>query len=699
MSTTTIDATHNFALVEAAPTTPARDGSEMRVCSSTTASRKQILEFTLPTFARLLSATLRVYYEGPDGAYPPLPNLWAFRTPRVVTHDVTWNNYDAANALGMGGAELPGTDHDQESWEDFAAVGAAGSWVDIPVTKQVLDAGPGGVYRALLCDSPFHETATEKRGIFTGATGANHPQLVLVTEDSMTVLRIYKTNISPPINIGSSTDHGYSDLRSTRVRNDLGALDFQLTGTTPALVAEWITELSEVLYFVNDVCLGSYWVDEYSMDWVASTARVSCRGMLASPNFAPYTARTFSRDTAAGTIRDLLRTSGGNALIAPALDEAHIMAGCGVLWEDDGRDEHGDPRTEDPPAAPWSVAVDSDLGRWVSEGLVAYLTTGQATGYKTTGFTARADMYVQATVAQAPIASNDIGLLARWVSSTSGYMVTFSATTGYFYQRAATWVMLGSFTYSALAAHDLIAFSVVGSTLTAYINDVAVGTVSDATVTAAGYAGVRFYNGAATANYLVVTNFAVCPSAPPNVPSLTYSAASAAQVLKDVCELAHLSAWVDGGSVLNAEIVRTAVDKTYTINSTLHECEFTHHGGGICNSAYVVSGAFTGDASDVASMVAYGICAEWLNIPSLGSNAQCAAYAAAYVAERKDPRPSVRVSVDHDATLREGLFVKLDGLGDGKTHEYVIEQITYREGDLWDELVLGRPPTVLKDAV
>jgi hypothetical protein len=121
--------------------------------------------------------------------------------------------------------------------------------------------------------------------------------------------------------------------------------------------------------------------------------------------------------------------------------------------------------------------------------------------YVNTGFTATADMLVQMTLTNALTANDSVAPAARVTpgANPTAYFARFSRNSVTFQKRIAVspyWVGVGSgTTISGPNPGDVIGLGVQGSTLTAYLNGVAVATASDTSLTGAGYGGFRVADG------------------------------------------------------------------------------------------------------------------------------------------------------------------------------------------------------------
>lgn len=86
----------------------------------------------------------------------------------------------------------------------------------------------------------------------------------------------------------SADQGGFSRLQFDHVKNDAGALTFELKAITIGQLNEWIDEASIVEYFFDDELLGVYEVDSYTPRWGALTATVNCVGRFAAAKDKPF---------------------------------------------------------------------------------------------------------------------------------------------------------------------------------------------------------------------------------------------------------------------------------------------------------------------------------------------------------------------------------------------------------------------------
>jgi hypothetical protein len=555
------------------------------------------------------------------------------------------------------------------------------------------------------------------------------------------MVRIYKRGSDTYSDVTSASAGGFSDLTRVQVLNDAGSLTFTLTGTTPAMLAEWIDEAATVQYWVDGVNIETYAVDSYAPRWSALTCDVNCVGVLAAgtepgpvypgpyllldpiaPGYAPgWDATKVRKDTVANILREVVQC--GTYVIDHfefptgwSFSEADVYTPVGILACDDfriadhrfhaeipGTGGNGTWYRDEALVSPWHdgggdvvpvIGCHDDTRGPGGIGNVITGTDDWMAYYD--GFTARADMYVQAASINSVTANSRADLIARRVSSTSYYMAHFSDTfVAFHYHDGSGFHQIGSNSANAWVAGDLLGFSVVGTTLKAYVNGAVVKTATDSHITAAGYAGLR---GVATSGTHLVafTSFCVTAGDVPQLSlGLSYDLLPLADVIKDLCVHAGYTFWFDAEQHLHIERSHTSVDNTYTVNGTMHDFDSTYSALDIVNDLRITNGDDTWEFTDDASIAAYGLRTKRIDSTVITTEGQAQSYSTLYFAQWAQPRLSARILVDHDPTRRPGLRVAATGLGDGRTYSELIQQITYTVGDLWDELVLGTPALAL----
>ena len=532
-------------------------------------------------------------------------------------------------------------------------------------------------------------------------------------------LRIYKLGSGSYNDIASATAGGFTDLTRTQVFNDAGALDFTLEAVSAAQLASWINEAATVDYFEDGALVESYTVDDYQLTWSTLSCSVKCVGAFASgktpgPTYLGPLSEggpTGGNDSVANVLRCALAAGGYDASgnwypTGWSFAAAKVYTPAGILFEDDFMYSdhlyHGGYwyRTDSPLVAPW-YGTGIGVAPYISGGSIStWLSGSQEWSAYTQGFTASANMYVQARVANGPIsATMSVGLIARRATATSMYCCMFTPTSIQMMRRSgSSWVNISTARSWTLNNGDIIGFHVVGTSLAAYVNGTYIFSVSDTNITAAGWAGVR---GASTTGSAAPSLAAFCVTAgsvPALALGLAYNNTPVADVVQDLCQTAAYRFWLDSGLALNVEPFHTTIDRTYTVNGSLHEFDTTYTKRDIRNNLWIVgneSAAYFGQFSNAASIATYGLRSETLTLGTIVNDAQGAAYANAYFARLAQPRMSMRLLVDHDPTLCPGLLVAVTGLGDGRTYQDLVQQITWNIGDLWDELILGSPPLAL----
>ena len=574
--------------------------------------------------------------------------------------------------------------------------------------------------------------------------------------DGVELLRIYKHGSSSYSEITSATVGGFSGMQRVQVLNDAGSLDFTLAGTTAAQLAGWLDEAATVEYWENGAKVASYSIDAYTFDWASATCDVQCVGKLAlgkSPGSA-YTGplcwpllgdvHAVATDTVANIMRDVVQSptfsvTQDDYYVGWNWDDAKGYGALGILVNDDFRYADHKYHADAPPPG---SGMDADFlwryeslpaGGWENGGeVVAPSVTGsmgaEITGTQVwqayyDGCAAISDMYVQGSVMGDPGLADDAlstqaryNLIARRVSSSLFFMCRFSPTTvQFFYKLNTTYTQIGTnTTIPTLNARDIIGFSTIGTTLTAFVNGVAVKTATSSAVVGPGYGGLR---GEVTAgdHTVAFTSFCVTTGAVPPLyldagfgdveTSDIYQAgrgAARADVLQQLASAAGLTFWLDEEDELNIERYRTDIDRTYTVNGTLHGFETTYSARDVVNQISIDRGPVGlggeevySEHEDAASVASYGL--RHADVSEVATtDASAAAYASVYFSQNAQPRLSAKLLVDHDPTLRPGLRVAVTGLGDGRTYSDLIQQITHETGDLWDELVTGTPALALK---
>jgi hypothetical protein len=504
-------------------------------------------------------------------------------------------------------------------------------------------------------------------------------------------LRIYKHGSGSYTDVTSATTGGFTRLTRTQVLSDVGSLDFTLACVTPASLASIIDEAATVEYWEDGAKLATYVVDDYTPHLMELTCDVKCVGELglgASPGAAMDASITLSQPA--------------DLVMSDAVAHQRASSGTGIQWAWDAAKVNIPFRVlldafPGSLSGSWARVIGSASASASSGNMRISITGSQEAVYVNTSLTPRADMCVQVMLASAGSAGN-LGIVARYSSTTSFYLAIFNATTVVFYRKTgATYTALStSAAFSdALVVGDALAFSVIGSALTAYVNGVQVHSDTDTVITAPGIAGVRGESGTTTIVYL--DNFAVTTGAlPPTAYALDTSNMPCADAIKAAAQLSGMTFWLDSTHTLNAEPYRTAVDKTYTLNVTLRGFDPTYSARGVVNQLVITYGSNTWVFQDAASIAQYGMRSLAISSSSLATAAQAQACASTYFDQWAQPRMSIRIFVDHDATLRPGLLVAVTGMGDGRTYQDLIQQITWTVGDLYDELVLGTPALALK---
>lgn len=102
-------------------------------------------------------------------------------------------------------------------------------------------------------------------------------------------LRVYKHGSDTYSEVTDSMPGGFTVVTRTAVRNEPGALVFDLEATTVAMLHAWLDEAARVELWEDATRVGIYEVDSYAPRWKALACRVNCAGILVAGKGVPYT--------------------------------------------------------------------------------------------------------------------------------------------------------------------------------------------------------------------------------------------------------------------------------------------------------------------------------------------------------------------------------------------------------------------------
>ncbi len=194
------------------------------------------------------------------------------------------------------------------------------------------------------------------------------------------------------------------------------------------------------------------------------------------------------------------------------------------------------------------------------------------------------------------------------------------------------------------------------------------------------------------------------------ITGLTYTDKPADEAIREVCEQAGLTFWLDVDSVFNCEAGHSAVDKSLTLGVNAADFETTYAARNVINQVIFIPSwgggcvwppgdpfpPFTGwTFNHPSSQAIYGVRASRVQMAAVRSYTQAADYATRIFATQALPQCEMGVLADYDASLRPGLFVEVLGLNDGRTYQGLILQVETTLGALVQELRIGAMPATL----
>lgn len=520
-------------------------------------------------------------------------------------------------------------------------------------------------------------------------------------------LRVYKQGSATYTDITSASVGGFSELTKTDVLNEPGSLEFTLRGTTPAAISAWMDEACTVEYWADGARAAIYTVEEYTPNIDDLSCDVKCVGILA---WGAEPGPTYTGDLTGMPAVEAFR-----ALVAQQVADA-AGAPSTWLWDDTKVSDlaltsyDGFATTGGPPPSGWTkIGADTGTASVPSAGIMRLVASvSHEAAYSKDGVSILSG-YAQFVLKAAIPSGGGVGVIARYQSATSYYLFEVTSTTAQLFRKTSGgWVqILTTVTGLTIGVGDVIGLIVSGAAtalLEGQINGTTVISSADTNIPTAGGVGVRASNSATATD---IGHFAALSSADAGLARKTvYPGASSGTALTDliksISERCGLAVWIDGAYKFNARVtplITGTPSVTYAYNSTLRGFETTYTARDVVNRLIIVGATATYTNSNAASIAAYGVRAKTLTLPFITTANAALFYSDAYFYYYAQPRRTMRLRAAHDATMRPALLVEVTGLGDSRTYKDVIQQITYRLGDLDDEIVTGPPVVVLRDTM
>ena len=165
--------------------------------------------------------------------------------------------------------------------------------------------------------------------------------------------------------------------------------------------------------------------------------------------------------------------------------------------------------------------------------------------------------------------------------------------------------------------------------------------------------------------------------------------------------------FIDGAWKFNAGLLSDPAGtpaKTYVMGASCFEFTTTYSARDIYNRVQILAGnaatPYFVVCEDLASQGIYGVRThEAVDYPEAKTLAAATTYGSALLTQWASPQLSMTLTVPHDPTIEPGTVAAVTGLGDGRTYQGTIQQISWTEGDLTDEVIIAYKPLTIRAAV
>lgn len=204
MATYTLTATKDAYIVQAFPDTNYGSGNTVFLIGSATQADRVVMGFQLtgaPIWRGFVSATLRLYFVVGSSAFEKTVDVCKLSRTDWVEAEVTWNSYSSGNAWTSAGGDFVESDPAKAS---TVMPTAYSQFVEWDVTEIVRDAITNGIDPNFLIKFATNEGSCQ----FTSkdsSNEANRPQLVIETNDVVTLYPVQDSAIYPPATIYPNT--------------------------------------------------------------------------------------------------------------------------------------------------------------------------------------------------------------------------------------------------------------------------------------------------------------------------------------------------------------------------------------------------------------------------------------------------------------------------------------------------------------
>ncbi len=165
--------------------------------------------------------------------------------------------------------------------------------------------------------------------------------------------------------------------------------------------------------------------------------------------------------------------------------------------------------------------------------------------------------------------------------------------------------------------------------------------------------------------------------------------------------------WIDSAWYFNAALLGNpagTADRTYVMGTSCFEFTTTYSAREIKNRVQVnapnAPAPYFAVCDDLTSQETYGIRThEAIDYEAAKSLAAATSYGNAQLASWGYPQLAMTLTVPHDETTEPGMVAEVTGLDDGRTYKGHVQQISWTEGDLSDEVLISYQPLGIRTAV